>query len=125
MYVSYNANPIAKRGNDCTIRAISTVMEKPWEDVYMEICLYGLRMYDMPSSNAVWGSYLTDQGFSRHIIPNTCPHCYTVKQFADDHPRGSYILALHGHVVACIDGKYIDSWDSGDEIPLYYWTREE
>lgn len=125
MFVKYNSNPIAKRGNDCTIRAISTVLEKPWEDVYLDICECGLRMYDMPSSNAVWGSYLTEQGFTRHIIPNKCPNCYTVKDFARDHQRGSFILALHGHVVACINGDYIDSWDSGDEIPLYYWTKEE
>ena len=123
MYVNYNANPVARRGDDCTIRAISKITGDSWEDTYINICDYGLKLYDMPSSNAVWGAYLKDKGYSRHIIPNTCPHCYTVAQFADEHPDGRYILALHGHVVACIDGCFYDTWNSGDEVPLYYWKK--
>lgn len=125
MYRKYNANPVARRGDDCTVRAISTVLMKSWEDVYVDLCLYGLRNYDMPSANHVWGAYLTDKGYKRHIIPNTCPHCYTVEHFTKDHPKGSYILALNGHVVAVKDGNFYDSWDSGDEIPLYYWEKED
>lgn len=123
MYRKYNANPIARRGDDCTVRAISKCLGKAWTDVYLDLCLFGLRLYDMPTSNHVWGEYLLSQGYTRHIIPNTCPACYTVSQFAKEHPRGHYILALHGHVVTCIDGDYYDSWDSGDEIPLYYWQK--
>jgi hypothetical protein len=25
--------------------------------------------------------------------------------------------------VCAVDGFYYDSWDSGQEIPVYYWTR--
>ena len=82
-------------------------------------------MLDMPSANAVWGSYLRKKGFVREIIPNTCPDCYTVEDFCRDNPKGTYILALSGHVVAVIDGKYYDTWDSGDEIPIYYWYRKD
>ena len=71
-------------------------------------------MGDMPSANAVWGAYLRGKGFVRQIIPDTCPDCYTV---AD--------LALSGHVVCVINGDWIDTWDSGGEIPLYYWHKEE
>lgn len=123
MFRQFNKNPIARRGDDCTIRAISTVTGDSWERTYLDICSYGLAMCDMPSSNHVWGSYLKDRGYTRHIVPNTCPHCYTVRHFAEEHPRGRYILALHGHVVACIDGDYYDTWDSGDEVPLYYWKK--
>lgn len=122
MYIEYNANPKARRGDDCTVRAISKILNKSWEEVYLDLCVYGLKYYDMPTSNYVWGMYLKDQGYTRKIVPNDC-HCYTVADFAKDHPSGRYILALHGHVVACIDGDYYDSWNSGDEIPLYYFVR--
>lgn len=125
MYRNYNKNPVSRRGDDCTVRAIATVMNKPWEEVYLDLCLYGLREHDMPSANFVWSKYLIDKGYTRHIIPNTCPHCYSVEQFANDHPIGSYILALHGHAVACIDGDYIDTWNSGQEIPIFYWQKGE
>lgn len=125
MYINVNVNPLHKRADDCTIRAIATALDKPWEEVYMDVCLEGLKYYDMPSANHVWGSYLKKQGFQRHIIPDTCPECYSVKEFARDNPQGVYILALHGHVVAVIDGDYYDTWDSGDRIPVYYWSKGE
>ena len=79
----------------------------------------------MPSANAVWGAYLRSQGFKRHIIPNTCPDCYTLNDFCEDHPNGMYIVALQNHVVAVNDGDYFDTWDSGEEMPLYYFSKEE
>lgn len=125
MYINLNINPLHKRADDCTIRAIATVLDEPWEKVYSDICIEGLKFYDMPSANHVWGSYLKKKGFQRHIIPDSCPNCYTVRDFAHDHPKGSYVLALHGHVVPVIDGDYYDTWDSGDRIPVYYWSKGE
>lgn len=81
-------------------------------------------MGDMPSSNSVWGAYLYRHGFRRDIILNSCPDCYTVIDFCMDHPYGLYILATGTHVVAVENGNYYDSWDSGDEIPIYYWQRK-
>lgn len=68
-------------------------MHKPWEDTYIDIVVQGFLHSDMPSSNHVWDAYLRDNGFDRHIIPNFCPDCYTVRQFCYDHPKGTYILA--------------------------------
>lgn len=123
MFKELNVNPAKRKGDDCTVRAISLILGKSWEDTYLDLCEYGLRYADMPSANHVWGAYLLDNGYTRHIIPNTCPNCYSVRQFAKEHQRGEYILALHGHVVAVIDGDYYDSWDSGNEIPIYYWKK--
>lgn len=125
MYIKLNVNPVCRRGDDCTVRAIATALDKTWEQVYVDLCVYGLKEYDMPSSNHVWGAYLLDKGWKRQSVPNSCPLCYTVKQFADEHPEGRYILALHGHVVACVSGCYMDSWDSGQEVVVYYWEKED
>ena len=125
MYIKLNVNPVCRRGDDCTVRAIATALDKTWEQVYVDLCVYGLKEYDMPSSNHVWGAYLLDKGWKRKMVPNSCPLCYTVKQFADEHPEGRYILALHGHVVACVNGCYMDSWDSGLEPVVYYWEKED
>lgn len=125
MYKRYNANPIARRADDCTIRAISKILNKSWDEVYCSLCEYGRYFFDMPSANRVWGQYLLDHNYKRLGVPASCPLCYTVSQFVEEHPKGRFILALNGHVVACIDGDYYDSWDSGDETVLYYWKREE
>lgn len=121
----FNPNPSGARVGDCTVRACCKAAGKPWESVYCALTFEGYMRGDMPSANHVWGAFLRRCGFTRHVIPNECPDCYTVADFARDHPRGLYVLAISGHVVAVEDGDWWDSWDSGNEIPVYYWTREE
>ena len=123
-WIFYNPNPSKKLVGDCVIRAITKATDRDWKTTYMNVALQGYSMDDMPSSNAVWGAYLYSIGFKRGIIPNTCPNCYTVKDFCQDNPVGTYILATGSHVVTVIDGNYYDSWDSGDEMPIYYWRKE-
>lgn len=124
-WIPYNANPAGRNAGDCTIRAISRATGDDWAHCYSALAIQGLMMADMPSANNVWGAYLRSKGFKRYIIPNTCPDCYTVDDFCRDHPKGMFILALNGHIVAVNDGDYYDTWDSGQEVPLYYWHREE
>ena len=125
MWVQSNNNPDKALVGDCTIRAISKAIGKPWDDTYIYLAVQGFKMKDMPSSNRVWGEFLYNNGFRRFIIPDSCPNCYTIKDFCEDHKDGKYILATGTHVVCVVDGNYDDSWDSGDEIPIYYWRKEK
>lgn len=92
-----------------------------WDSVYSDITDIGYEMKDMPSANRVWGEYLKRLGFKRYVIPDTCPGCYTVKDFCEDYPYGKYIVATGEHVIAVVNGNYYDSWDSGNETPIYYY----
>ena len=58
------------------------------------------------------------------LIEQSERYIYTVNDFCADHPTGTYILCIDGHVVTVQDGKYFDTWDSGNEIPVYYWEKE-
>ena len=121
-YKQYNPNPSRQRVGDCTIRAICKATGKSWEQVYASLCAFGFSFKDMPSANAVWGKYLREIGFHRRMVDESLEN-YTVADFCRDYPKGTYILAIDGHVVCAVDGFYYDSWDSGQEIPIYYWTR--
>lgn len=123
MFTHYNPNPYRKMVGDCVIRGIAKVTDQTWDEVYTAICLQGFDMKDMPSSNNVWGSYLISKGFSRILLKDECPMCYTVRQFCKDHPRGIYLLGTGTHVIAVKDGNYYDAWDSGSEVPMYYWSK--
>ena len=125
MFVFSNPNPAKNLVGDCVIRGISILTDKSWEYTYMELLVQGYEMFDMPSSNAVWGEYLRTQGYIKKIIPNTCPNCYTVKDFCIDNPQGRYLLATGSHVIAVINGDYYDTWDSRDEVPIYFFTKED
>lgn len=125
MWQEYNPNPANRRVGDCVVRALSKVLCQSWENTYIDVCTYGLMQYDIPSANNVWGAYLRDKGFLRYIVPSDCPDCYTVRDFASEHPIGVYVCAISGHVVAVVDGDYYDTFDSGDMVPIYYWSKEE
>lgn len=124
MFKKYNPNPQWKSVGDCVVRSISKVLDYDWERTYIELAVQGFMMCDMPSANSVWGAYLRNKGFTRHVFPDSCPDCYTVADFAEDNPNGKFILATGSHVVAVVNGNYYDTWDSGNEVPVYYWKKE-
>ena len=122
-FILHNANPCNERDIDCTVRAISILLNASWDDIYWGLCIQGNRMCRMPSSQPVVNEFLYNEGFDRYIIPNTCPFCYSVRDFTDDHQNGFFLLCTDSHVVPVINGDYIDTWDSGSEIPIYYWAK--
>ena len=124
-WVEHNENPSGKLVGDCVIRALSRTLDQDWARTYIELCLQGFIDRDMPSANNVWGAYLRSKGYRRAVLADECPDCYNVRDFCRDYPNGRYVLALSGHVVAVVDGDYYDTWDSGDEAPLYYWYKED
>lgn len=125
MFQQYNPNPVRNLVGDCAIRAVAKLTDQSWDETYLDITLQGFMMKDMPSSNAVWNAYLINKGFQRYTIPNTCPDCYTVIDFCNDHPQGKFLLATGTHVIAIDNGNYYDTWDSGDETPIYFYTKED
>lgn len=125
MYVYYNPNPTGRSVGDCAVRAVAKALDIGWEEAYAKITTNGFNMGDMPSSDSVWGSVLRMNGFYRHILPNTCPECYSARDFCRDHPKGVYVLGFGGHVATIVDGDLYDSWDSSNEIPHYYWHKKE
>jgi hypothetical protein len=120
MFVKANPNPCNQRVGDCVIRALCIANDDTWEETYRDLTRKGFIMCDMPSSNNVWSAYLEDLGWKREMIPN---NNYTIKDFCRDHRNGTYILATGSHVVAVIDGDYFDTWDSGQEVPIFYFWR--
>lgn len=121
-FVFYNPNPKRITAGDCVIRAICLLTDRDWDDVYLSIAIQGFKEKEMPSANDVWGQYLFDLGFERKMLPASCCFDYTVSSFCREFSRGKFLLATGSHVVTVIDGNYYDTWDSGNEIPIYYWN---
>ena len=122
-YREINPNPQGRRVGDCAIRAVALAVNQSWDDTYIDLCAEGFRMCDLPNSNAVWGMYLKRKGFVKTaVIPEDEPT--TVEAFCAEHTRGTYVIAVSDHVVCAKDGYYMDAWDSGKCVPLYYWYKE-
>ncbi len=125
MWKRFNPNPKGLIVGDCTVRAICAVTGRDWYSVHEELCDLARDMADMPSSDRVWWELLRQYGFEWRRMIDQCPECYTVRDFAEDHPKGLYVLGPPNHAVAVIDGDYWDSWNSGSTVPSYYLTNEE
>ena len=125
MFIEYNPNPRGINTGDCVIRAICKAFDKDWEKVYMELTVKGLEKAMWGDTNAVWEKYLKENGYEMHVIQDTCPDCYTIADFVDDHPIGTFIIATGSHVVTAQDGNYFDTYDSGSLVPSYYFTLKE
>ena len=120
-YIEYNPNPVGRRVGDCAVRAVAKALDMGWESTFITLCMNGLSMGDMLSSNAVWGATLRQNGFYKHLVDEYM----TAEEFCEQHPYGVYVLAFGGHVATVVSGNLYDAWDSSQEIVQYYWSKEE
>lgn len=125
MYRYFNSNPVAAREQDCAIRAVSAALGISWDEAFDLIAYNAKQMGATMNNNAAWGGVLRQHGFKKRIIPNSCPDCYSASDFCYDHPEGVYVLGFDMHTAAVIDGTLLDTWNSSEEIPTYYWSRED
>ena len=123
MWRHFQPNPYNISTSDCTVRAICAVTGLDWRTAHRILCELSGEMGEMPDRNRSWWAFLRAIGFTQFRLIDTCPDCYTVADFARDHPHGRYILGPHEHAVAVIDGDWWDSWDSGGTVPTYYFEE--
>lgn len=121
----YNANPKNRITGDCWCRAICTALQIPYNQVVMEMaelqCKTG---YD---ASELIARYLESKGWTKHKQPRKADNTkYTGKDFclkmAKKHIR--YVANIGGHhVVAIVNGKVYDIWDSTGGCIGNYWTK--
>lgn len=123
-YKKFNPHPQNRRRDDCTIRAIVAHEGRRWIDVYNDLCKLGGVLYDMPNSDAVIEEYLKLSGWDQHKMPkHPSGKRYTVQQFADENPKGKFIIRTTNHLSAVIDGVLYDTWNCGHRSMGRYYRR--
>lgn len=122
MFIMANPNPEQKNVPDCVIRAISIALNMTWDEVFFGLSLVAWYDHSITSDDHVWGHYLWWLGFIPFVLPETCPECVTIREFARIFNRGIYIIGTGRHAVAVINGDYYDTWDSGNEVPQFFWV---
>ena len=121
MWIYTNPNPCRQEDPDCGVRAISIATGRSWDEVHWDLCVMSHEHCTMPSVNWLWELYLTEHGYEKFLLPESCPQCVTVREFARLHPEGTYLLGTGTHAVTVKDGNWMDSWDSGDETPTVFF----
>lgn len=123
-YYQPNGKDLKDEYGDCQIRALSKVWGLSWLEAYdrtIPVCREEqvIGVFDAPAY--IRKRFMEKLGFTYTGVSNKRgTKRPTVDGFAKDHPTGRYILNVANHEVACVDGKYYDTWDCGD-CSLYGW----
>lgn len=127
VYYQPNKKDLKDKYGDCTIRALSKALDVSWLeafDLMIPLCReYQVsNIFNAPSS--IEREMVEKLGFKYTGVSNKKGMKRpTVDSFAKDHPEGTFILNVANHEVACVDGKYYDTQDSG-ECRLYGWYEK-
>ena len=119
----YNANPKNKHTGDCTIRAICTALEQPYEQTVKELVELWLKTgYEMTDSRC-FNKYLELKGWIKNRQPRKADNTkYTGKEFVKIF-KGTCVANIGGNHTVCIkNGKILDIWDSTNGCIGNYWT---
>lgn len=125
MWIYANPNPCRQEEPDCVVRAISLATWQTWDETHWDLCQLSHERCTMPSVNWLWGLYLKEKGFEKFLLPEFCPECTTVREFTKRYPKGTYVIGTGNHAICIRDGCYLDAWDSGSEVPTYFYRKKE
>lgn len=129
VYYQPNEKDLKDHVGDCQIRALSKTLNLTWLetfDLITPICreqqVMDIFSCDLDKTKEAM-EYL---GFNYIGISNKQGSKRpTVESFAKNHPKGKYIVTVSHHVVAVVDGKYYDTWDSGYKSLYGYYELVE
>lgn len=126
----YNANPRNRITGDCAYRAIATATGIDYNEVVMALAKVHCDTGYEPTEGKGLEAYMTSIGWVKHSQPRKPDGTkYTGKEFCKMiqkyHWTGSFLCNIGGHhMVAIIDGKVNDIWDSTDGCIGNYWTKD-
>ena len=115
-YKYYNANATGRFVNDCVIRAISVAEGKTWDDTYQELSRIAQKQ----------GILLDDVNFvepllDKRYVRERTYFDETVGDFAQDHPRGTYLITMPNHITVLKKGVIYDTFDPSKRILKNAW----
>lgn len=129
VYYQPNKKDLKDKVGDCQIRALSKALDCSWLEAFdltIPICREAQTYTIFDGALNLEKESMAKLGFRYTGISNKKGSKRpTVLSFAKDHPNGRYILKVAHHVVACVDGKYYDTWDCGYKSLYGYYLKEE
>lgn len=132
----YNANPRNRITTDCVIRAITTALEQDYNTTVMEMAEMQCKSGYDDGDKKLYDMYLQSKGWVKRNQPRKWDNTkYTGKEWCEQLQEDigyagggehlKHIVANIGghHVVAIINGKVWDIWNSTDGCIGNYWVK--
>jgi len=125
MFKEYNSHPKGIKTNDCVVHAIATATNTDYLECRKEL---NKKKKELGYSSYKDTKFLYDyfKGYPRLIFkPVKGEPRIKGTDFTILHPKGTYILKMAGHVVACIDGVILDTWDCSYRSVYMAWEIKQ
>lgn len=129
VYYQPNKKDLKDKYGDCTVRALAKALGVSWLDAFdlmTPICreYQAPNIFNLPCDKE--REAMARLGFDYTGVSNRKgTKRPTVDEFAKAHPTGTYICNVANHEIAVVDGKYYDTWDSGDRKMYGFYTKRE
>ncbi len=124
-FIKFNAHPKGLQVKDCVVRAVSTAFRKDYLEARREL---NRAKRDLGYSSYKDRKFLYDylKGYERLLFKGVSGQERTkVRNFLAEHPKGTYIVSVRGHVTTVIDGFLYDTWDCGYLTVYTAWKIAE
>jgi hypothetical protein len=117
-YKFLNLNPLGKRELDCVCRAISLGVDEDYYKVQHKLSLIG-DLFECEKLCVCCYKHLLDNVYNLERIEGY--HGFTINEFLEHEPYGTFIIRVDGHLTAAIDSVVYDLWDCRDETVDIVW----
>lgn len=113
----YNINPEGDKIGDCVCRAISFASKIPYNVIKYKLKL-NAELYECDFINKFCYSHFIEDvlGYKQVNCDNL-----TVREFAELHPFGTYLIRIQGHLTCIKDAVCYDIWNCLDELCDIVW----
>lgn len=120
----YNPHPQNKLVNDCAKRAITAATGRDYKEVSLELNRYKkITGHDHYSNRDHLKQFITEELHGELLsFPAVAGEPrMNGNRFTEAYPKGKYILSMAKHLVACIDGVIMDTWDCREKCVYQAW----
>lgn len=111
-FISSNPRTIMQESNDCTVRATSLAMNKPYTEVHKVFAEHGRRTGKGVNVITLMGVIMDLTKKKVNTVANHCIRRETLASFLKTHPKGRYIVVKRNHAFAVINGVAHDAHSS-------------
>lgn len=116
-YIYLNVSPEGKHRNDCVTRALTLASGLSYPIIRKKL-FHTSRLFGCDKLCVCCYEHLLEDVFKYE--PIDCEG-YSVGEFADTHPYGTYLVRMENHISTIIDGNVYDIFDCRDMILSHAW----
>ena len=103
----WNVNPQGEKHNDCVTRAITFATKLPYPKIRKKL-YHTAKLLECAKLCPTCYSFAIQEVFGG--VPVHCEGM-TIGEFADKHPKGTYLIRIKGHLTVIQDNICYDLWN--------------